>query len=58
MSEYMWRMSGVREQGLDRMHGDAQSLGADAIDMMRLTTSMIMGGSAELLAFGTAFKLP
>ena len=55
--EYTKLMAEAREQALDRMYADAQRLGADAIVTMRLTTSMIMGGSAELLAYGTAVKL-
>ena len=50
-------MAEAREQALDRMRDDAQRLGADAIVTMRITTSMIMGGSAELLAYGTAVRL-
>ena len=55
--EYTKLMAEAREQALDRMRDDAQRLGADAIVTMRITTSMIMGGSAELLAYGTAVKL-
>ncbi|MEM5517770.1 YbjQ family protein [Henriciella sp. AS95] len=55
--EYTKLMAEAREQALDRMRADAQSLGADAIISMRITTSMIMGGSAELLAYGTAVRL-
>ena len=55
--EYTKLMAEAREQALDRMRADAQSLGADAIVTMRITTSMIMGGSAELLAYGTAVRL-
>ena len=55
--EYTKLMAEAREQALDRMRADAQRLQADAIVTMRLTTSMIMGGSAELLAYGTAVKL-
>jgi len=36
---------------------DAEKLGADAIVNVRFTTSMIMQGSAEILAYGTAVKL-
>jgi uncharacterized protein YbjQ (UPF0145 family) len=32
-------------------------MGADAIVAMRFTTSPVMQGSAELLAYGTAVKL-
>ena len=55
--EYTKLMAEAREQALDRMRDDAQRLGADAIVTMRITTSMIMGGSAELLAYGTAVRL-
>ncbi len=55
--EYTKLMAEAREQALDRMRADAQSLGADAIVTIRITTSMIMGGSAELLAYGTAVRL-
>lgn len=43
-----------REQSLDRMEQEAARLGANAIIAARFTTSVMMGGAAELLAFGTA----
>lgn len=55
--EYTKLMAEAREQALDRMLADAQRQNADAIVTMRVTTSMIMGGSAELLAYGTAVRL-
>jgi uncharacterized protein YbjQ (UPF0145 family) len=55
--EYTKLMAEAREQALDRMIAQAQHQGADAIINMRVTTSMIMGGSAELLAYGTAVRL-
>ena len=55
--EYTKLMAEAREQALDRMIADAQQKGADAVINMRVTTSMIMGGSAELLAYGTAVRL-
>jgi len=36
---------------------DAQNLGADAVINVRLTTSTIIGGASEILAYGTAVKL-
>ena len=39
------------------MIDDANKLGADAIINVRLTTSMVMQGAAEILAYGTAVKL-
>ena len=43
-----------RAQAIDRLVAAADEVGANAIVGMRLTTSMIMGGAAELLAYGTA----
>lgn len=55
--EYTKLMAEAREQALDRMNEHARSVGADAVIGLRMTTSMIMGGSAELLAYGTAVTL-
>jgi len=52
--EYTKLMAESREQAIDRMVAAADEVGANAIVGMRLTTSMIMGGAAELLAYGTA----
>jgi uncharacterized protein YbjQ (UPF0145 family) len=39
------------------MEADAQKLGADAVVGVRITTSMVMNGAAEISAYGTAVKL-
>ena len=52
--EYTKLMAESREQAIDRMTDEAKRLGANAIIGVRFTTSMIMGGAAELLAYGTA----
>ena len=52
--DYTKLISESREQCLDRMVVDAKSLGANAIIMVRFTTSEMMKGAAELLAYGTA----
>lgn len=57
VSEYTKLLAESREQALDRMVDDARRLGANAIISLRFSTSMIMGGSAELLAYGTAVVL-
>ena len=57
VAEYTKLLAESREQALDRMVDEARSLGADAILSLRFSTSMIMGGSAELLAYGTAVVL-
>ena len=55
--EYTKLLAETREQALDRMAQEAQKLGGDAVINVRFTTSMIMQGAAELLAYGTAVKL-
>ena len=57
ISEYTKLQADAREQVLQRMKDDAEKLNADAIVNVRITTSMIMQGVAEILAYGTAFKL-
>lgn len=52
--EYAKLIGESREQSLDRMVAEAQSLGANAVIATRFTTSVMMGGAAELLAIGTA----
>lgn len=52
--EYAKLVAESREQSLDRMVAEAESLGANAIIATRFTTSVLMGGAAELLAIGTA----
>ncbi len=43
-----------REQALQRMMEDAQELGANAVVSVRIATSVVMAGAAEMLAYGTA----
>ena len=52
--EYTKMLAESREQALDRMQEEAEKLGANAIVGMRFITASIMGGAAELLAYGTA----
>ena len=52
--EYTKMLAESREQALDRMQGEAEKLGANAVVEMRFITASIMGGAAELLAYGTA----
>lgn len=57
ISEYTKLIAYAREEALQRMIHDGLTLGADAILNVRFTTSMVMQGSAEILAYGTAVKL-
>ncbi len=43
-----------RRQALERMLGQAQELGANAVVNVRFTTSAVTSGAAELYAYGTA----
>lgn len=55
--DYTKLLAEAREQALDRMLEQAVGLGANGVVAMRFTTSMVMGGAAELLAYGTAVVL-
>ena len=57
ITDYTKMLAESREQALDRMITDARSLGADAIIGIRFTTSSVMQGAAELLAYGTAVRI-
>jgi len=46
-----------REEALQRMQQQAQSIGANAVLNIRLTTSSVTQGAAELFAYGTAVIL-
>ena len=56
IEEYTKLQAYSREQAMQRMIQDAEKLGADAIVNVRLTTSLIMQGASEILAYGTAVK--
>ena len=57
ISEYTKLLADSREQAIKRMLDDATRMGADAIVNVRFTTSTVMQGAAEMLAYGTAVKL-
>ncbi len=54
IKDYTKMMAESREQAIDRMIGEAEQLGANAIINIRFTTSMIMQSASEILAYGTA----
>src|SRR6056297_858891 len=57
VKEYTQMISEAREEALIRMEEEANKLNADAVVNVRFTTSQVMGGAAEILAYGTAVKL-
>ena len=54
IEEYTKMMAESREQSIDRMVAEAQSLGANAITDVRFATSYLMGSAAEILVTGNA----
>lgn len=57
IEEYTKLQADAREQAMQRMVADAEAIGADAVINIRLATSMVAQGAAEILAYGTAVKL-
>lgn len=57
ISEYTKLMADAREQAIQRMIADGESIGANAIINVRFTTAMVMQGCSEILAYGTAVKI-
>lgn len=57
LKSYTEMMDSSREIATQRMIDQAENLGADAIVNVRYTTSSIVQGAAEVMAFGTAVKM-
>ena len=57
IEEYTQLQAQSREQALQRMEQDAAKMGADAVVNVRISTSVVTQGAAEILAYGTAVKL-
>ncbi|MDE0072680.1 MAG: YbjQ family protein [Gammaproteobacteria bacterium] len=55
--EYTKMMAEAREQAIDRMASEAAAFGANAILSVRFSTSYIMGGSAEIVVYGSAVQV-
>ena len=54
---YTEMLSDARTEATNRMIQQATALGADAVVNIRYTTSAVMQGMSEMLAYGTAVKL-
>ncbi|MCA9564148.1 MAG: YbjQ family protein [Myxococcales bacterium] len=57
ITDYTKMLAQSREQAIDRMVEQAVALGANAVVNVRFSTSSVMAGAAELLAYGTAVRL-
>ena len=54
---YTEMTANARDEAYNRMVNEALKMNADAIIGVRFTTSMIMAGASEMLAFGTEVKI-
>lgn len=54
ITDYTKMMAESREQAIDRLIADAQSLGANGVVGLKFTTTSMMQGAAEFLVYGTA----
>ncbi len=54
---YTELLQDAREEALDRMVAQAESLGANAVVNVRFATSSVAQGAAELFAYGTAVQV-
>jgi uncharacterized protein YbjQ (UPF0145 family) len=57
LDEYVEMLAESREEALNEMVEAAEKMEADAVINVRFMTSSVMGGAAEMLAYGTAVKL-
>ena len=57
IADYTKMMAESREQALDRLIEDAESVGANGVITIRFATTSMMQGAAEFLAYGTAVLL-
>lgn len=56
LGAYTDMMNNARDLATQRMVSEANTLGADAVINIRYTTSAVMQGAAEVMAYGTAVK--
>jgi len=57
VKSYTDLLTQARDEAFNRMVNEAINLGADAVVNVRFMTSAVVGGAAEILAYGTAVKL-
>lgn len=56
LTSYTEMMNEARAVATKRMADDAAAMGADAVINIRYTSSQVMQGAAEIMAYGTAVK--
>ena len=56
ISSYTDMMNEARKIATERLLKDAEALGANGVVGFRLQSSAVMGGAAEIIAYGTAVR--
>ena len=54
LKAYSKLLTKARDEAIARVEADAEEMGADALINLRLETSTVVSGGAEVLAYGTA----
>ena len=57
LKAYSKLLTNARDEAISRMEAEAESMGADAVVNVRLETSTVVQGGAEVIAYGTAVTL-
>jgi uncharacterized protein YbjQ (UPF0145 family) len=57
LKEYTEMITEARDEAIQRMLEDAQKINADAVVGVRMMTSQVATGAAEILVYGTAVRL-
>jgi uncharacterized protein YbjQ (UPF0145 family) len=57
LKAYSELLTDARDEALEPMKADAESMGADAVVNVRMESSSIANGGSEVIAYGTAVRL-
>ncbi len=57
IKSYTEMLTEARNIAIQRMIAEAEKIGADAVIGLRLASSSVMSGAAEVIAYGTAVKI-
>ena len=57
LKSYTDLLNEAREEAIQRMFQEAESVGANAVVNVRFSTSSVTQGAAELFAYGTAVRV-
>ncbi|RZN46149.1 hypothetical protein EF808_05680 [archaeon] len=57
LKEYTEMITEARDEAIQRMLEDAEKMDADAVVGVRMMTSQVATGAAEILVYGTAVRL-